>query len=146
MINVALLGVTRRWPRRDHVSLREIAKRLGITRNIVRRYLSSETTEPTYVERQSASAIDPYAFHLSGWLKTEVAKSLKRRCNLKQLHEDLTELGFKGSYDRVVVFARQWKSGLRHGLHQYQYLRLPVSFTRLSEVKIAPSGSRIDCD
>jgi transcriptional regulator with XRE-family HTH domain len=39
--------------------LREIAKRLGISRNTVRRYLRSETTEPAYAERQSASAIDP---------------------------------------------------------------------------------------
>ena len=81
--------------------LREIAKRLGISRNTVRRYLRSETTEPAYAERQSASAIDPYAFQLSGWLKTEAAKSRKQRRSLKQLHEDLSELGFGGSYDRV---------------------------------------------
>ncbi|MRW88110.1 hypothetical protein GJ698_28940, partial [Pseudoduganella sp. FT26W] len=30
---------------------------------------------------------------------------------LKQLHEDLSELGFKGSYDRVAAFARQWREG-----------------------------------
>jgi hypothetical protein len=32
------------------------------------------TTEPANVKRQSASAIDPYAFQLSGWLETESAK------------------------------------------------------------------------
>ncbi len=63
-------------------------------------------TEPAYAERQSASAIDPYAFQLSGWLKTEAAKSRKQRRSLKQLHEDLSELGFKGSYDRVAAFAK----------------------------------------
>ena len=108
---MALLGIIRRWHLRDQVSLREIAKRLGISRNTVRRYLRSETTEPAYAERQSASAIDPYAFHLAGWLKTEAAKSRKQRRSLKQLHEDLTELGFKGSYDRVAAFARQWREG-----------------------------------
>jgi hypothetical protein len=30
---------------------------------------------------------------------------------LKQLHEDLKELGYEGSYDRVAAFARQWKAG-----------------------------------
>ena len=79
MIDVALLGIIRRWHLRDQVPLREIAKRLGISRNTVRRYLRSETTEPAYAERQSASAIDPYAFQLSGWLKTEAAKSRKQR-------------------------------------------------------------------
>ena len=108
---MALLGIIRTWHLRDQVSSREIAKRLGISRNTVRRYLRSETTEPAYAERQSASAIDPYAFHLAGWLKTEAAKSRKQRRSLKQLHEDLTELGFKGSYDRVVAFARQWREG-----------------------------------
>ena len=108
---MALLGIIRRWHLRDQVPLREIAKRLGISRNTVRRYLRSETTEPAYAERQSASAIDPYAFQLSGWLKTEAAKSRKQRRSLKQLHEDLSELGFGGSYDRVAAFARQWREG-----------------------------------
>src|SRR5471030_525973 len=50
-----------------------------------RRVPRSETTEPANAERQSASAIDPYAFQLSGWLKTEAAKSRKQRRSLKQL-------------------------------------------------------------
>ena len=111
MIDVALLGIIRRWHLRDKVPLREIAKRLGISRNTVRRYLRSETTEPAYAERQTASAIDPYAHQLAGWLKTEAAKSRKQRRSLKQLHEELVDLGFKGSYDRVAAFARQWREG-----------------------------------
>jgi transcriptional regulator with XRE-family HTH domain len=111
VIDVALLGIIRRWHLRDKVPLREIAKRLGISRNTVRRYLRSETTEPAYAERQTASAIDPYAHQLAGWLKTEAAKSRKQRRSLKQLHEELVDLGFKGSYDRVAAFARQWREG-----------------------------------
>jgi hypothetical protein len=30
---------------------------------------------------------------------------------LKQLHLELKELGYEGSYDRVAAFARQWKAG-----------------------------------
>jgi len=30
---------------------------------------------------------------------------------LKQLHLELQELGYEGSYDRVAAFARQWKVG-----------------------------------
>lgn len=108
---MALLGIIRRWHIRDQVPLREIAKRLGISRNAGRRYLRSEVTEPAYAERQSASAIDQYAFQLSGWLKTEAAKSRKQRRTLKQLHAELIGLGFKGSYDRVAAFARQCREG-----------------------------------
>jgi hypothetical protein len=84
---------------------------LGISRNTVRRYLRSETIEPAYAERRSTRAIDKYAFQLSALLKTEAAKSRKQRRTLKQIHEDLKELGFEGSYDRVAAFARTWREG-----------------------------------
>lgn len=109
MIDVALLGIIRRWHLRDQISLREIAKRLGISRNTVRRHLRSETVEPAYADRRSASALDAYAFKLSTWLKTESTKSRKQKRSLKQMHADLRLLGFDGSYDRVAAFARQWK-------------------------------------
>jgi len=48
---------------------------------------------------------------LSAWLKAEAGKPRKQRRNLKQLHLDLKELGYEGSYDRVAAFARQWKVG-----------------------------------
>ena len=111
MIDVALLGIIRRWHIRDQVPLREIARRLGISRNTVRRYLRTEITEPSYAERRSPSAIDKYAFQLSALLKTEAAKSRKQRRTLKQIHEGLKKLGFEGSYDRVAAFARIWRAG-----------------------------------
>ena len=109
MIDVALLGIIRRWHLRDQVSLREISKRLGISRNTVRRYLRAETVEPAYADRRSPTSLDKYAFKLSAWLKTEATKSRKQRRTLKQMHIDLCALGFEGSYDRVAAFARQWK-------------------------------------
>lgn len=106
---MALLGIIRRWHLRDQVSLREIARRLGISRNTVRRYLRSEVIEPAYRDRRTPSALDQYAFKLSSWLKTEATKSRKQRRSLKQIHADLCALGFEGSYDRVAAFARQWR-------------------------------------
>jgi transcriptional regulator with XRE-family HTH domain len=111
VINVALLGIIRRWHIRDQIPLREIARRLGISRNTVRRYLRSEITEPSYAERHIASGLDKYSLQLSGWLKSEASKPRKQRRNLKQLHAELQELGYEGSYDRVAAFARQWKAG-----------------------------------
>jgi AcrR family transcriptional regulator len=95
VIDVALLGIIRRWHIRDQVPLREIARRLGISRNTVRRYLRSETIEPAYAERRSKRVIDQYAFQLSAMLKAEASRSRKQRRTLKQLHEDLKELGFE---------------------------------------------------
>jgi transposase len=109
VIDVALLSIIRRWHLRDQVSLREIAKRLGVSRNTVRKYLRTDTTEPNYSNRRTPSALDSYAFKLSVWLKTEASKPRKQRRTLKQIHADLCSLGFNGSYDRVAAFARQWK-------------------------------------
>src|SRR5476649_754753 len=67
--------------------------------------------EPAYPERRAASAIDKYAFQLAALLKTEASKSRKQRRTLKQIHEDLKELGFEGSYNRVAAFARVWREG-----------------------------------
>jgi DNA-binding IclR family transcriptional regulator len=111
VIDVALLSIIRRWHIRDQVPLREIARRLRISRNTVRRYLRAEITEPAYAVRPSRSAIDKYAFQLSAMLKTKDARSRKQRRTLKQIHEDLRELGFEGSYDRVAAFARVWREG-----------------------------------
>ncbi|MBB5685728.1 sigma factor-like helix-turn-helix DNA-binding protein, partial [Sphingobium boeckii] len=45
---MALLSVIRRWHYRDHLSIREIAKRTGLSRNTVRKYLRSDTVEPRF--------------------------------------------------------------------------------------------------
>ncbi|AON53751.1 HTH domain-containing protein [Herbaspirillum seropedicae] len=68
MIDVALLGIIRRWYIRDHISIREIARRLDISRNTVRRYIRSEAVEPSYPTRQSSSSLDEFAPRLSAWL------------------------------------------------------------------------------
>jgi DNA-binding transcriptional regulator LsrR (DeoR family) len=48
VINVALLGIIRCWYIRDHISIWEIARRLDISRNTVRRYIRSDPIEPAY--------------------------------------------------------------------------------------------------
>ena len=96
MINVALLGIIRRWHLGDQVPIREVAKRLDISRNTVKRYLRSESTEPSYAKRRSTSGLDTYSVQLSGWLKAEMTKPRKQRRNLKQIHKDLKELGYEG--------------------------------------------------
>jgi DNA mismatch endonuclease Vsr len=74
-------------------------------------YLRDEIIEPAYSDRKTPSALDKYAHKLSAWLKTEATRSRKQRRSLKQIHAELRELGFEGSYDRVAAFARQWKVG-----------------------------------
>ena len=134
MINVALLGIIRRWHFRDQIPIREIARRPDISHNTVRRHLRSETTESSYAERRSTSGLDKYSVQLAGWLKAETTKPRKQRRNLKQIHEDLKELGYEGSYDRVAAFAKRWKAGQMQRVNfasKRTLLRLSLKFCNL---------------
>ena len=108
-----LLSVIRRWRFRQHYSIREIARRTGLSRNTVRKYLRSDSVEPKFNTPGRPSGLDPYADKLSHMLRQEAAKSRKQKRTAKQLHADLIALGYEGSYNRVAAFAREWKAA-RH--------------------------------
>ncbi|MEM9102588.1 MAG: IS21 family transposase [Pseudomonadota bacterium] len=107
---MSLLNVIRRWSQREGLSQREIARRTGLSRNTVRKYLAQDTIDPVYKPRQSPSLLDDYKETLITWLHRERNRRRKERRTLKQLHADLVSLGFAGSYDRVAAFARQWRA------------------------------------
>jgi transposase len=106
---VALLSVIRRWHFRDGMPIREITRRTGLSRNTVRKYLASGVVEPRYPNRKSPSKLDDYELTLTSWLFRESRRHRKQRKNIKQLHSDLVQLGYTGSYDRVAAFARLWR-------------------------------------
>lgn len=107
---MALLSVIRRWHLRDRMPIREIARRTGLSRNTIRKYLRSGAVEPQFRVPERSSKLDPFAEKLSHWLRIEAGKSRKQRRTVKQLHADLVALGFDGSYGRVAAFARAWKT------------------------------------
>jgi len=92
--------VIRRWHYRDHLSISEIAKRTGISRNTVRKYLRSDTVEPRFKVPQRPSKLDPFVERPTAWLRREMGRPRKQKCTVKQLHADLVSLGFDGSYER----------------------------------------------
>ena len=106
MIHMGLLNIIRRMFLRDKLSIREIARRTGLSRNTVTKHVSSGTIELKFATPDRPSKLDPYADKLAAWLEIEAGKSRKQRRNLKQLHADLVALGFDGSYGRVAAFAR----------------------------------------
>lgn len=110
---MALLSVIRRWHYRDHLSIREIVRRTGLSRNTIRKYLRSETIEPQFKVPERPSKLDPFAERLSAWLQREMVRSRKQKRTVKQLHADLVSLGYDGSYGRVAAFARAWRDEYR---------------------------------
>lgn len=107
---MAFLSIIRRWALREHLSVRQIARRTKLSRNTIRSYLRSGAVEPKFSVPGRPGKLDPHATKLAVWLKTEAGKSRKQRRTAKQLHEDLVKLGYTGSYGRVAAFARAWKA------------------------------------
>lgn len=110
VIHMGLLNVIRRMALREKLPIREIARRTGLSRNTIRKYLKAGTVEPRFSVPERPSKLDPFADKLAAWLKTETSKSRKQRRPLTQLHADLVALGFTGSYNRVAAFAREWRA------------------------------------
>jgi len=110
---MALLSVIRRWHYRDHLPIREIARRTGLSRNTIRKYLRSDTIEPQFKVPARPSKLDAFADRLSAWLQREMSRPRKQKRTIKQLHADLVGLSYDGSYGRVAAFARTWRDDYR---------------------------------
>jgi len=116
VIDVALLSVIRRWHFSEGMPIREITRRTGLSRNTVRKYLASGVVEPRYPNRKSPSKLDDYELTLTSWLFRETRRHRKQRRSVKQLHSDLVQLGYTGSYDRVAAFSSTQQHSKRRGI------------------------------
>ncbi len=116
---MALLRIIRRLHLRDQVSLREISKRLEISRNTVMRYQRAETVEPAYADRRSPTSFDKYGFNLSAWFQTETTKSRKQL----RVRWDLTGSTIES---QPSPDSGRWISWRGSTLQENQHLKLKV--------------------
>lgn len=107
---MGLLNIIRRMHLRQKLSIREISRRTGLSRNTVAKHLATDTIEAKFATPDRPSKLAPFAEKLAGWLKTNAGRPRKERLTLKKMHADLVALGFTGSYNRVAAFARQWRA------------------------------------
>ncbi len=111
---MGFLSVIRRWALRDKMPIREIARRTGLSRNTIKKYLREDAVEPRFKTPSRPSKLDPYADRLSAWLLAQTRNSRKERRNVKLMHEESVKLGYDGSYERVAAFARAWRADRHH--------------------------------
>jgi len=117
VIDMGFLKVIRTWALRDKMPIREIARRTGIARNTIKKYLREGIVEPAFQTPDRPSKLDPYAAQLTGWLVSDQRKSRKERRTAKLMHADLVKLGYEGSYERVAAFVREWKGERQRAYH-----------------------------
>jgi transposase len=72
---MGLLNIIRWMHLRQKLSIREIARLTGVSRNTVTKHLAANTIEPKCATPERQSKLDPFAEKLSSWLKAEVGKS-----------------------------------------------------------------------
>lgn len=93
VIDMGFLNVIRKWALRDKMPFREIARRTGISRNTIKKYLREGIVEPAFQTPARSSKLDPYAKQLTAWLVSDQRKSRKERRTAKLMHVDLAKLG-----------------------------------------------------
>lgn len=86
---------------RQGYSERAIARKLGIHRRTVRKYLESQEF-PQYHKVVRESQLVPFQGMIKGWLQNDDYQATK-------LHEMLTYQGYKGSYETVKRYVRTIK-------------------------------------
>jgi transposase len=127
VINVGMLAKIRRMHLRDGLSIREISRRTGLSRNTVKRWLRQEgVTEPRYSTRVEASVLDPWAEQLEAALRTDAHRPVRDRRTAKALFEQIQAMGYPGSYPRVAVWVRRWRE--RQAQEPRRAAFVPMSF------------------
>lgn len=95
---MAMLTKIRRMHLRDGMSVREIVRRTGLSRNTVRRWLRQGTaTEPKYPKRQSPQALDAWSEYLERALTTDAHRPARDRRTAKALFHEVRAMGFCGA-------------------------------------------------
>ena len=112
MITMELLGKIRRMHVRDKMSVRAIAKRTGLSRNTLQKWLQTpEDVEiPKYVRTKKFGKLAAFTDELEQALKADAHRSKQDRRTGKALFVQIKASGYLGGYSHVTDFIRQWRA------------------------------------
>ena len=107
-----MLGKIRRMYLRDKLSLHEITKRTGLSRNTIRSWLRTQeevAAEPKYVRRQGLNKLAAFEDMVVQALKADAHRLKQNRRTAKALLVQIREAGYAGGYSRLTDFIRAWR-------------------------------------
>jgi transposase len=112
---VETVGKIRRWYKVEGRSISEIARRLGASRNTIKKYVRNNLIEPQYKQRAKRyPVIGPWVSRLALLLAEDAGKLKRERRTGCRLFEQLQEEGYSGSYVTLQRFVRAWKREQQH--------------------------------
>ena len=110
MTTVETIGRIRRAHFVQKLSVREIARRLHVSRKTVRKAIEAEEPVFTYTRvAEPKPKLGGHAAALEQMLAENERKPRRERLTLIRLYEVLRGLGFEGGYDAVCRHARRWQ-------------------------------------
>ena len=105
-----MLGKVRRMFFRDGLSRSEIARRTGLSRNTVKKWLNAaKEAAPKYRRIPRGSKLSPYYEQLRQALEADALRPKRERRTALALLSQLRAQGFDGGYTIVSEFVRAWR-------------------------------------
>ena len=97
MISMEMMGKIRRMYFRDKLSLHQIAKRTGLSRNTIQKWIRApETKQPVYQRRAAFNKLSPFHATLEQALKADSLRAKHNRRTAKALFEQIKAEGYDG--------------------------------------------------
>ena len=124
MITMDMLGKIRRMFLRDKLSLHEITKRTGLSRNTIRRWLraAAQETLPTYRRAKGPGKLTEFHAALEQALKLDAHRAKQNRRTVKVLFAQIKADGYGGGYSQLTAFIRDLRG--RQGKQPHAFVPL----------------------
>ena len=100
MITMEMLGKIRRMHVRDKMSVRAIAKRTGLSRNTLQKWLATpeEVAEPKYIRAKTFGKLAAFTDELEQSLKADALRPKNDRRTGRALFAQIKASGYAGGY------------------------------------------------
>jgi len=105
-----MIGRVRRLKLRDALSISEISRKTGLSRNTVKKWLrSAPDVEPKYRRADKLTKLQPFEATLAAALKADARRPREHRRTGKALFIQIQAQGYRGGYSAVTDFVRAWR-------------------------------------
>jgi transposase len=105
-----MLGRVRRMYFRDRLSRSEIARRTGLSRNTVKKWLrAGESVEPRYRRGEKPGKLSAFEQNLLKALQADAGRLKRERRSARALYAELKAQGYAGGYTMLTQFIRTWR-------------------------------------